>query len=173
MSEQNNESLYKSQKAVKPKIEDVAGDFISEDKLKNLMNFLGFLRENKLTPRWASWNSWLVKFKSKNVCQIKIRDASWFVMLSAFTREKWFVGYEKYFADDELKEFVWENNRGSWCSGNCKGKKRTFFGKEFNDVCTCWGIRAENPDGVALERSKRVILEIKKFIAGLAAASKA
>jgi len=165
-------SIYSDQKETKPKPKDVAGDFISEDKVKNLMDLLAFLKDNKMTLRWASWNSWCVKFKSKTVCHIKIRDASWFVMLSTFTREQWFVGYDEYFADNELKEFIWANNRGSWCPRNCKGHTKTILGKEINDICGCWGLRVENPEGAALERSKRVILAVKDFITDLAAASK-
>jgi len=164
-------SLYQSQKAVKPKIEDVAGNFITGDKLKNLMDFLGFMRDNKLTPRWQSSNSWKVSYKGKGVCFIKIIGTSWFVMHSALTREKWFVGYDEYFPD-ELKKFVWENIKGGYCPNNCMGRSKTIFGKEFNDFCTCWAIRTENPDGAALECSKRVVLAIKSFIADLPAASK-
>jgi hypothetical protein len=154
----------KSQKDAKPKVEDVAGDFIGEDELVNLMDFLGFLRENKLSPRWASGNSWSVKFKGKNVCYIKIIGASWYVFHSHFTREKWFVGYDKYFSDDALKKFVWENISGGYCPKNCMGRKKTVFGKELVDICTCWPYRLENPDGATLEQSKNVILAIKRFI---------
>ena len=171
MSKQNPDSLYRQQKVIKPKIEDVAKDFIDGDKLKNLMDFLSFLRINKLTPRWQSSNSWKVSYKGKGMCFIKIVGTSWFVMHSAMTREKWFVGYNEYFPD-ELKEFVRENIKGGWCPNNCKGRSKTVFGKEFNDFCTCWAIRTENPDGAALENSKRVVLAIKNFIKDLTAASK-
>jgi len=165
-------ALYQDKKAAKPKIEDVAGDFISGDKLKNLMDFVGFLRDNKLTPRWQSSNSWKLSFKGKGVCFIKIIGGSWFVMHSALTRERWLVGYDGYFPD-ELREFIWENIRGGWCPNNCKGRSRTYFGKEFHDFCTCWAIRTENPEGVALENSKRLVLAVRNFIADLPSASKA
>ena len=166
-------SLYQSQKAVKPKIEDVVGDFLNKDLQKNLMDFLGFLQENKLTPRWQSSNSWKVSYKGKGICFIKIVEpSSWFVMHSAITSEKWLVGYDAYFSD-ELKAFIWKNVKGGWCPNNCKGRSRTFFGKEFNDVCTCWGVRTENPSGAALENSKKVVLAVKNFIADLPVESKA
>jgi len=171
MSEQKPASLYQQQKTVKPLIEDIAGDFIDGDKLRNLLDFLSFLKGHKLTPRWQSGNSWKVSYKGKGVCFIKIVGASWFVMLSALTREKCFVGYDGYFSD-ELKEFVWENIKSGWCPNNCKGRSRIVFGKEFNDFCTCWAIRIENPDGVAVELSKRLILAIKGFISDLPAVSK-
>ena len=156
-------SIYSDQAAVKPKAEDVAGEFIGKERLRDLMDFLGFLQENKLTPRWASWNSWTVKCKGKNVCYIKFRDASWFVMFSAFTREKWFVGYDKYFVDDGLKDFILGCNMGNWCK-DCAGHKKTVFGREIDVVCPCWAFRVENPDGAALERTKEAILATKRFI---------
>jgi len=165
-------SFYQSQKAVKPKAEDVAGDFISEDKLKNLTDLLGFLRENKLTPRWASGNSWSVKYKTRNVCFIKIIGTSWYVFHSNFGRESWFVGYDEYFPDDELKAFVWQNMKGAYCTRKCMGRSKTILGKDFYDICTCWPFRLENPEGVDLEHSKNVILAIKNFITDLAMASK-
>lgn len=172
MAEQNNDSLYQKQKAVRPKPEDAAAEILEGDKLKNLSDFLVFLRNNKLTPRWASGNAWSVKYKSKTVCHIKIIGASWFIMFSSFTREKWFDGYDAYFTDDEIKQFVWENIKGAWCPRDCKGGRKTILGKECNDICTCWAIRAENPDGAALELSKRVIIAVTDFITDLAAASK-
>ena len=93
-------------------------------------------------------------------------------MHSNFTREKWFAGYDGYF-EDELKTFVCENIKGGYCPRNCKGRNRTIFGRQLNDICTCWPFRLENPDGVSLERSKKVILAIKNFIADIPAAGKA
>jgi len=173
-------SIYSDQKTVKPKIEDAASEYICDDKLRGLMDFLGFLHENKLMVRWASWNSWKVSYKGKSMCFIKIDEnrvhgvdgMSWLLMLSVFTREKWFLEYDDYFANNELKEFIWENVRGSWCSRDCKGHTKTVLGKSFNDFCGCWGIRVENPDDVALERSKKVVLTIKNYITDLVATSK-
>ena len=164
--------MLKKQKDVKPNVEDVAGEFINEDKFVNLKNLLGFLRENKLNPRWASGNSWSVKYKNKNVCYIKIIRASWYVFHSNFTRENWFVEYDDYFADDGLKEFVQKNITGGHCPNNCKGRTKTIFGKDLADICTCWPYRLENPDGAALENAKKVILAIKNFIADSSAGKK-
>ena len=69
-------SIYQDQKITKPKPEDAAADFINGKKLKSLMNLLEFLRDNKLTPRWQSGNSWKVSYKNKTVCFIKIIGTS-------------------------------------------------------------------------------------------------
>lgn len=166
-------SLYQSQKAVKPNVEDVAGDFVHGENLSNLMDFLAFIKENKLKPQWMSSNSWSVKYKGKNVCYIKIIGSSWYVFHSQFTREKWFVEYDHYFTDGELKAFVWDNIDGRYCPNDCRGKKKMVLGKEMNDICTCWPFRLENPNGARLELSKKLILIIKNFIADLPATSNA
>ena len=165
-------SLYQSQRVVKPKIEDVAGDYINGNNLKSLMDFLGFLKDNKLSPRWQSGNSWTVQYRGQTVCHIKLDSTIWRIMFSLASREKWFSGSDQYFADDEEKAFIWASVKEAWCPRGCKGKI-TVLGKEFHDVCVCWAVRIENPDGAALEQSKRVILAIRGFIADLPAVGKA
>ena len=64
-------SKFQAQKALKPKAEDAARVCFEEDKLENILDFLDFLKVNKLTPRWYSTDSWVVKYKNKKVCQIK------------------------------------------------------------------------------------------------------
>jgi hypothetical protein len=173
MSEQNNDSLYQKQKAVKPKIEDVAGDFVTGDNLKNLQDFLGFLKDNKLTPQWQSSNSWKVSYKSKSVCYIRLNDKEkyWSLDHSQFTREKWFTDYDKYITDAGLKEFVLEHINAPRCTGReCKGRQNmTILGKKFDEVCNCWSLSVKAPGGAELEDYKKFILVIKKFIVDLSA----
>jgi len=168
-------SLYKDQKAAKPKVEDVAGEFIDGDKLNNLLDFIGFLKDNKLTPRWQSYNSWSVRYKNKSVCYVNLndREGCWMIRHSQFTRDNWFVGYEKYITDDEVKEYILDNVNPPPCvDRDCwKRKNMTILGKQYDEVCTCWPLIVRNPDGKALESAKKFILVIKKFIADLAAAS--
>jgi len=170
-------SLYKEQKAAKPKIEDVAGEVIGGDNLKNLLDFLGFLKENKLTPRWQSCNSWKVMCKNKSVCYVNLNDREkfWMIRHSQFTRDNWFKDYDNYITDDKLKAFILDNIQAPPCVGrDCWGNKNrmTILGKEFDAVCTCWPLTVKNPDGAVLEGAKMLILMFKDFIADLSAASK-
>jgi len=43
-----------------PKI--IAAEFLSEDKLHDIINFIDFLHDNGLNPRWAARNAWTVNF---------------------------------------------------------------------------------------------------------------
>jgi len=177
MSEQNNKSLYKKQQAAKPKIEDIANEVINGDNLKNLLDFIEFLKNNKMSPRWASVNSWKVMHKNKSVCYVNLndRDGSWMIRHSQFTREKWFIDYEKYITDAELKGFILEHINGPLCPGrDCWGSKNkmTILGKDFDAVCTCWPLTVKNPDGSVLECSKKFILAIKTIIVDFTTANK-
>ena len=171
-------SLYQEQKVIKPKVEEAAPEFLSGEKLQNLLSFVEFLKKNKLTPRWQSSNSWSVKYKNKTVCYVKIITHShnvrvesfWAVYHSNFTREKWFRDYDGYFTDDGLKQFVLDNILAPTCiEKDCKGvQNKMIFGKKFDAVCHCWPIRLTNPEGEAFEYSKMLVLAIKSFIADMA-----
>ena len=45
------------QKKLKPKIEDVAGDFLDAEKTANLLNLVEFIRASKIGIRWSPYNS--------------------------------------------------------------------------------------------------------------------
>ncbi|MCL2401843.1 MAG: hypothetical protein FWC90_04290, partial [Oscillospiraceae bacterium] len=61
-------SEYRTQKELKPTVDDMARELFDEDKLANVLDFLEFLKNNQLTPRWYTTNSWSVKYKNKTVC---------------------------------------------------------------------------------------------------------
>ena len=181
--------MHEKSKPVKyPKnalIQDVAKDFLDSEKQKCLMDFLEFLKGNKLTPRRSTSVAWIVKHKGKIVCHVRllveekthsaaldnctIKD--WCITHSHFSREKWFVNYEKYF-DDEMIQFVLAHIQEPICprrgwANNCR-YKITLWGKKFYNVCNCQPFIITNPQGDDLECSKKLILIIKSYIADLA-----
>jgi len=157
MSEQNNE-LYKKPREPKPKAEDVAMNFLEEDSLKNLLNFLEFLKSIKLNPRCNAPNSWSVNHKGKTICYIKLAEGSWGIHHNRL----FFEEYDKYMGD-ELKEFVWNNMGSPRCAPNCNGRSMTIMDKKFDGVCYCWPFRLHNADGAALKHLKKII-EVRKSI---------
>jgi len=172
-------------------IEDIAKDFLDGDKLECLMDFLAFLKNNKLTPRRSTSVAWVVRYKGKIVCHVRLLPEEkfwsskldnctindWCITHGHFSREKWFVDYEKYFTDEEMIQFVLDHiqepicPRRGWVNNHCQ-YKATILGKEFDNVCNCQPFFNTNPRGIELERSKKLILIIKSFITDLAAASK-
>jgi hypothetical protein len=176
-------SKYQAQKKLKPKVEDIARDLLDEEKLANLLDFLELLKANKLTPRWYATNSWTVKHKNKTVCVIKMnwipqpsdKENYWGIYHSHFTREKWFVDYDRYLTDHRLKGFIWDNiNPPYACSQKggtviCKGRPdMIILGKPFKSVCSCYSLVAKNPEGKTLEQAKELVLFIKNYIVDLA-----
>jgi len=184
VSEQNNKYGKYPKNAL---IEDVAKDFLDSEKMKNLLDFLEFLKNNKFTPQRGSSAKWAVKYKGKPICHLRlivedkgggwsptltnctIKD--WRITHNHFTRD-WFVNCEKYFADEEMKKFIWNHIQAPGCRPEC-GSSKTILGREFNWVCTCEPFGNTSPSGVELEYSKKLILIIKAYIADLAAAIKA
>lgn len=166
-------SDYQKQKAVKPEVEAVAAEILEGDELNSLLDFVRFLRDNKLTPRWASSNSWTIRYKNKGLCYIKIdsRKRLW----NARPERSFFDEYDKYITDIDLKAFILEivnpplcENRDCW-----KRREEAIFGKKFTEVCRCWPFKVDNPEGVVLERLKELILVSKNIIIELTAANKA
>jgi len=156
-------SLYKNQKELKPRIEDVARVVFEGDKLKNLLDFVVFLRNNKMAPRWQSVNSWV----AGGVCYIKIFDDEnlWWVSpnLNFGAGE-----YEKHITDDEMKELVWGNLHNRQCRTQCSGYiDKALWGKKFDRICFCFSVRIKNPEGAALECLKKMILLMKTVKADL------
>lgn len=171
-------SEYRAQKELKPKVDDVSRELLGEDKLENVLSFLEFLKANKLTPRWYTTNSWVVKYKNKEVCRIKLdwmprpsdKESFWAICYNHFTRQKWFSVDD--ITVDGLKEFIWNNiNPPHGCNrkeGRCKGWQNvTILGKSFKAVCGCYPLVVKNPDGKTLEYVKEFVLLIKDVIADL------
>ena len=77
----------------------------------------------------------------------------------------YFQEYTEHITDTELINFVWDNLRGNVCRQNCyKIKTRSFFGKDFDNMCCCEQIRVLNPSGKCLEHIKILVMTAKNII---------
>lgn len=63
MSQENKDTLYQLQKAEKPKIETVIEATLSGERRKAAADFVLYVRSLRMTPQWASANSWAVSYK--------------------------------------------------------------------------------------------------------------
>jgi len=166
----NYDELIKSQKTTKPVIEDIIGFFLEGDKLANAMDFIAFLRENNMNPRWASANSWRVTAKNKPVCRIDLGGLL-HVWMSHFAIGDWQISelegverkyMEVFVGNDVMQSFVWENvGMCRRCSDKCGSRIRSYAGKVFEQCC---GLRVLNPDAAALIKSKELVLENKRWL---------
>ena len=139
-----------SKKAVKQKIEDVIGHVLDGDTLKNALDLVSYMRENKMTPTNTSNNGWKISSKSCVVCYISLDVDTKILRINPF------IGaYESASLPDDLKEIVLSKKKqGTPCeichvisdSGyNCSYKLKTIFDKNYVDACAR-SISFENPD---------------------------
>ena len=140
---------------------------------KNALDFVEWLRENQLPPRWAGIFAWKVYYKNQYICYINFSypaKGSWEVKPNRL----FFEEYGKYITDDELKKFVLDDIvHLPGCNRECGRKKNIeFLGKRFDEICSCWPFVIKNPDGAALEKLKKLVLVSRDIIADLAAAGK-
>jgi len=62
----------------KPVIEDSICDLLGGDARKNALDFIAYLRENKLNPQWSAANAWKVNYKTFSVCFIRLHGAAYY-----------------------------------------------------------------------------------------------
>jgi len=150
-------------KKVKQKIEDVIGDGLEGDTLKNALDLIIYMRENKMTPVNTSNNGWKISSKSCVVCYI------WLDMDTNTLRINPFIGEYKHDSlSDDLKEIILSKKKsGTPCltchiiSGhdyNCSYKLKSIFDKDYADACAR-SISFENPNSDEI----KCIIELLKM----------
>ena len=151
------------EKKARPKIEDVIGNFLSDDALKNGLDFIAYLKENKMSPQWSAANSWKVSYRAQNILFIRLGSESQYYGME---KGSWYIyvyigGYEDSLPDD-FKEIVWSNIKYCNSCSHCKGERMMIFGKEFDNVCDSFIVN--NPDSRAIECVKKIMPMRRKAI---------
>ncbi|MDR1803301.1 MAG: hypothetical protein LBQ94_06795 [Treponema sp.] len=146
------------EKTAKPEIEDIISNVLTGNTLKNALNFIAYLRENKINPQWSATNVWKISYKSFSVCFIRLYGAADYHNLKPGS---WhiipFIGeYKASSLPDELKEIVWANKRTCSNCGKCALKLEKVFGKEYDYVCEK-SIVFTNPDAKTVDCTKKLI----------------
>jgi len=148
-------SIHKDQKDVRPKIEDVAGDFLSAERTATLLDLVAFLRANKIGISWSSGNSWSLRSKGKLIGSLHIYDGTW-----RFSHRGLDIYYQM--EDCDMKRFVFDHIYVRAC-GDCQWNQNTAKAGYMNPTtCGCWPLRIFNADGEVLENTKRLI-EFRKM----------
>jgi len=138
----------------KPKIEDVMYEVLSGDTLKNGIDFITYLRANKMSPQWSATNSWKIAYKAHNMCVINL-SGSYHNLDEGSWRVRAFIGEYDDSLSDKLKELIWKNVEYCKKCNTCRGEQIAIFGKDFNNVCG--RIHFVNPDVKVIECIKRLI----------------
>ncbi len=151
-----NESLYKKQKAIRPKLEDVLNQYLDGEIRQNALNFVAWLRANKMPPQWGSANSWSVSYKKIRVCYIKLENESWYICPSQYRNGNEY--FNDFISNNNLKELVWASLKPCQNCLSCSpGINLTVSGREFNNICGWYSIRFCDLGAEELEDVKEVI----------------
>ena len=145
-------------KPTKPLIEDVINEVLTGEAQANALNFVAYLRENKMTPSWFAANAWKVTFRSFTVCFIRLHGTAHYHNLGA---GEWhivpFIGeYDGDALAEEYKEIAWANKRTCTACGQCALKLDTVFGKKYDYACE-GAILFINPNAEAVECAKKLV----------------
>ena len=166
MPENNDISISKFQKELKPKIEDVIPIFLEGVVKNSALGFIAHMRENKMQPVWSAHNSWSANYKGKKICTVKLP-------LSFFPYKRWVIiphisrwskitgsynEYEGAIKNDGLQNLVWENVNVCRSCANCgPGWDTTFLGRDFKNVCHNIPVWFRDPDEKEIEFVKIIL----------------
>ena len=168
MPEQDKESSYQQQKKSKPLIEDVIPGHLNGGELKNALDFILYLRDNKVKPVWTLYNSWKAICNGDVLYYIRICDADHYRRSRPDNPPAWVITpylnhldkYEDAVTEEGLQHILWDNV-GYYCS-SCRqcapGKDVTVIGREIKSVCRnvplIW---AFDPDEATINGIKRLL----------------
>ena len=166
----------------KPIPEDIIAKCLNGEKKGNALNFVAWLRENKLSPRVSrsSPHLWEAKYKNKVICNLLINHAGlsqgdWGFGLNLANMDK----YCEVITNEGLQDIIW--NGTSYClygerspffgmakAPGCNPKKLCIPGKTINvlgkDIrCCCVSasgknVRFSSPDEITLNGIKKLLV---------------
>ena len=161
---QDKDSKFKDQGKVKPKIEEIASEYFKGETKKSVIDFIAYLRSNKMTPQWASVNSWKILYKSKSVAFIKLWNGSWYIDPDIDFNDN---GFEMYAKQEKLEKHIWKNIEpciNCLPNGQCTpGRSVKIYGKDFKNVCHA--PRFKNPNDAEVDCIKKIFDYRKGIVA--------
>ena len=151
--------MQSEKSSLKPKIDDAIQALLVGEVQSNALTFVAYVKTLRMTPQWASVNSWSVSYKGKRVCYIKIvtrkETNSWYIRPA--------VRYDDMLADfcvaEGLTEVMLTHVHHCVGCGKCApGMSVTFWGEVLEHVC-CSPIDFEfhDPDAAALHCVERLV----------------
>jgi len=143
----------------KPKIEDIASDYLDGEKLTNVLDFVAWLRAGKMTPTFGSKSKIGISYTTR-VLYVKLFHGHWHIWISGKAKNGKYI--DDFLACEELKEIVSEGL--ARCSENCGHKCNNGQGyivsvceEKYEKICGCCTVRFHNPDAKTISIIKKVI----------------
>jgi len=174
MSRPNIESLFKQQKKARPKVEDMICEYFEGEIKQNALDFVAWLRANKLSPRFGATNAWYIYHGNENFCSIRIESKAWPTVELEPEKTAFcicFAAYTEYHNEllntEELKEAVIAGLKPCTdCSPNCERTEElpiaTVCGEKIENVCVPYYLVFNDPGAEIIERIKEVIICTKQ-----------
>ena len=176
MSKQKIESLFKRQKKSRPKVEDMICEYFEGNTKQRALDFVTWLKANKLSPRFGATNAWYIYDKNENFCAIRIESKEWptvslepqetafCICFSAYTEY-----HDKLLNTEALKEAVIAGLKPCTdCSPNCERIEEhpvaIVCGEGVENVCVPYYLVFSDPSAETIEHIKEVIESTKKRI---------
>lgn len=156
-------SEYQAQKKEKPSIYELIERNLTGETKEDLLRFVSFLKENRMSPQWGSTNTYNLSYKNRRVCIIKIAENSYQIWLNTQYNED----FNKYFADesDDIKKYLLDKVVYCFGCGSCKpGLEIDLLGVPLKKACYNPVIRMENPNEERLELARKLVLLRRKAI---------
>ena len=143
----------------KPKLEEIAPDYLDGEALSNLLDFAAWLRANKMTPTFGSRSKVGISYTTR-VLYVKLFHSEWYIWISGKAKSGKYI--EEFLACEELKDIVGRDL--ALCIPGCghkcnNGQGYTVFvcGEKFERICGCCTVRFRSPSSGTISVIKKVI----------------
>ena len=171
--------LYDKQKVEKPQVEDVLPTYVDGINKNIALDFIAYLKNNKMKASWAVTNAWDGKCKGKRLYYIRLPlYHHQFLSLKPSSGIDWknswlfspiltyFDKYEDIVVKENLKNFVLSGIQYcTLCGGDnekpCGAKERTIFSDKISNLCGGLNLAYVNPDETEIGYIKR-LLELER-----------
>jgi hypothetical protein len=162
------------QKNNRPTILEIADQLMDGDAKAKFLDFLGFLKLEKIGTPWGSTNSFNANFKGKRVARIliglgsRLEHNNWRITVATTNRGR-FDSYVEGLPDDIRALFMEKLARKCTGCGVCApGKSFTLAGEQYSGVCFggigTVGFCYTNPSEAETALIKRLIITRKEYI---------
>ena len=174
MSNNCDITLLSVQKITKPKIEDVVLVSLEDAVKESALEFIAYMRKNKMQPTWLSHNTWKANYKGKGICSIRLPKSYmpykyWSVCPHVSRWNKLISSYnlfEEQIIDSGSQNIVWDNVNICRSCANCgPGWDMSFLGKEFKNVCHNIPVWYCDPGELEIDFIKKILDLMKQTIA--------
>jgi len=151
--------MIKKVKGEKKMSKQMINEALSDDILKNALDFTEFLEKNEMKVNGSE-----ISYKGKAACYMHLDGAKDYPSpWTIWTEGDYSSEYEAVPINEQMKNIAWANvNKCGDCGTKCKpGNHKVIFGKEFDNVCSA-DMAFYKPDAQTLECVKK-LLEMRKY----------